>query len=422
MLCGLSWIVTERTIADVQPLDIALRIVTRICNSTTGLYQRLSEPGELNKRFAKANAEILAEAPFKPVSGTVDVYPTELAPVLASKATWAGRPILQSYSAYTKALLEDNARHLEGASAPQNIYFTVMAIDDRLPAQDDSLSWPALFSNYDVVGLEGGYLRLAKGTGRPVTFGPEQIQTVRAGETITVPKNGMQWASIDLQPSLLGKMSLMLYKMPEVTIELTMADGRIQKHRLIPDIARHGFLLSPYIESSRDFVMAAFGELDKRVASIRVLTLRPSLWAGHMRISLRSLEIAPQVQAIRAIAVEPYYPMARPVATTGDCSIDRIERMAGGVVRMAGWISPAARSGIEPERVTLTLQAGQREHFNVPLNLRPDVAAAFNQPTMKRVGFDSLLDASRLSGQITGSVSATYNDKEYACQTTRAAG
>ena len=55
--------------------------------------------------------------------GSMDVFPYELSYAIEQGLPLHNRPVIQSYSAYTKSLCEKNAAFLEGQDAPQTIYF-----------------------------------------------------------------------------------------------------------------------------------------------------------------------------------------------------------------------------------------------------------------------------------------------------------
>ena len=293
-LCVAGWITMERAAGDLPMPSIAERLSTPIPHNLAGIQQRIQAPGALQDRFQAANAAILATSPFKPGQGTVDVYPYELSTIFAAGANWAGRPVFQSYSAYSRSLLEANAHHLQSDKAAQTIYFTLEPIDNRLPALDDSLSWPILFSKYDITGQEGPYLRLERRADRKVSFSPGQHREPASGEAIEVAADGMQWATVDLAPSWLGRLVDLLYVLPRVDIELTLADSRVVTRRLIPAITRAGFLLSPYVETTRDYALAPVDPSINRVTSIRVIAPRPWLWKNTVRVSLQGVNVDPK--------------------------------------------------------------------------------------------------------------------------------
>src|SRR5262249_8899468 len=94
--------------------------------------------------YALATQPVQKQLTLPTPRGTVDLYPSALGYVVANGWSYAGRPVFQSYSAYTGALAELNASHLRGADAPDTIFFGVQPIDGRFPSLDDSLSWPEL--------------------------------------------------------------------------------------------------------------------------------------------------------------------------------------------------------------------------------------------------------------------------------------
>ena len=75
---------------------------------------------------------------------------------------WSPRPVLQSYSAYTKELSLQNAAHLLGERAPRNVLFNVQPIDNRLPSLEDGSSWPVLLANYLPSRISNQFVYLVK--------------------------------------------------------------------------------------------------------------------------------------------------------------------------------------------------------------------------------------------------------------------
>jgi hypothetical protein len=93
--------------------------------------------------------------PLPALDGSVDVYPTEQAMVLAHGLQYRPRPVFQSYMAYTPALEAANAAALRGPAAPDWVLFHLRPIDGRLPALDDAASWPELLARYRWAGVAG---------------------------------------------------------------------------------------------------------------------------------------------------------------------------------------------------------------------------------------------------------------------------
>lgn len=208
--------------------------------------------------------------PLPQLDGTLDVYPwgAELA-VIAHGLNYRPRPVCESYSAYTPALAEMNARYLREANAPQSILFEIRQLDLRLPALDDGLSWPDLLCRYDIKGATGHFLVLQRAP-TPRTFDLVPIGTR------SVPLNTLQglpptkeplWAKIDIPRSLDGKLVGTIYKPSYVWLRIQTADGRTREFQIVPEVARSGFLLSPLIESTPDFVALTLPQWQQRLAN-----------------------------------------------------------------------------------------------------------------------------------------------------------
>ena len=64
------------------------------------------------------------------------------------------------------------------------------------------------------------------------------------------------FAKIKINQTLLGKIINILYKPSELNITIYTNDGNSYKFRLIPGMATSGFVVSPLIESAKDFNIA----------------------------------------------------------------------------------------------------------------------------------------------------------------------
>jgi glycosyltransferase involved in cell wall biosynthesis len=205
--------------------------------------------------------------PFPVPKGSVDLYPFEQAYIVAYRWPWAGRPVFQSYVAYTPALAELNAQHLRSERAPETIFFAVQTIDRRYPSLDDGLSWPELLARYEVRGSAGPYVWLERAAmPRPWTLAPVGTVTARFGEEVAVPAGDLVWARIDVRLTLYGRLVRALYKVPQPTLAVN-GGARFQ---LVPDLAHAGFLLSPVVTSGPAFAALAMGKGGPVARSLRV--------------------------------------------------------------------------------------------------------------------------------------------------------
>lgn len=211
-----------------------------------------------------------------PTSGTVDLYPNEIASIFAYDLPYQPRPVFQSFSAYTKELAQLNARHLTSADAAESILFDINPIDGHLASFEDGLSWPELLTRYDITNLEGRYL-LLKRSPQPREYRFEAIarETVSLGEWYEVPDNSEPvWAKLDLHPNLWGKLAAAALRLPDLYLEIETADGMQVKYRAIPKLLDAGFLISPVLSTRWDFLALATSNWQQKLATQQVTRFR----------------------------------------------------------------------------------------------------------------------------------------------------
>jgi hypothetical protein len=217
----------------------------------------------LPERSKVALAEIRRADPLPTLSGTVDLYTARVGLALAQDVEYRPRPVFQSYCAFTPRLLRLNADHLVGPSAPETILFTVVDwIDGRMPAMDDSLSWPTILSRYRVDGTAAGHLLLRR-RASPRAIARRPISSFRAsfGRPVRIGdrSGSATWAEIEVRPTMLLRAWSLLDRPPILVLTVLLASGQPRSYRLVPGIARAGFLISPVIEEDDEFVRLASG-------------------------------------------------------------------------------------------------------------------------------------------------------------------
>ncbi len=234
-----------------------------------------------NEPFVRAQAKYYSSVrqrfPIPQVSWTVDVYPWNQVAVFAEGLQYRPRPVIQSYSAYTPELAELNAGFLLSEHAPDNVLFTIATIDGHVPAQEDGPSWPELLSRYDLASTNDSGLLLFRHSPNPRHF-----QKISIGDTVIpfqsnakLPSahEGPLWIEIEINKSMIGRLVTALYKPPEIGIAITLSDGRTGHLRLVPGMARAGFLISPFIEDTKSFVRLAQHDKPNEPAGPEVTSL-----------------------------------------------------------------------------------------------------------------------------------------------------
>lgn len=224
----------------------------------TGLQDALVHHDLRQERFAAGVEALRAESGFPLLQGTSDIYYDDQALLIASGNRWSPRPTLQSYVAYTPELAALNREHLLGPRAPENIFFKVQPIDLRIPSIEDGASWPVLLTEYTPRSFVGDYLLLQRrqnsaAAARLVTLGSESHSL---GESVAVPKSANPvFVTIDLRPTLLGRLVNLLFKLGRLQFSADLEDGSRKEYRFYPLLAQSGFVLSPFIEDAQQFAL-----------------------------------------------------------------------------------------------------------------------------------------------------------------------
>jgi hypothetical protein len=166
--------------------------------------------------------------------------------------------------AYTPRLAHANADVLLDVRAPEWILFRVATVDRRLPALDDAPSWPLFLTHYRLVGSPGG-VALLQHRDEPVPWRLESLGRIdtETDRLILVPSaaDGPIWARIDLQETRRDAVIGALLSGPLPYIGIVWSDGRAAGYRLVSALARDGFLLSPVVETTADFIQLMSGAL-----------------------------------------------------------------------------------------------------------------------------------------------------------------
>lgn len=265
---------------------------------------------EKQARRDAALAEIRARNPLPRLAGSIDTIPSIQGAVIAfgldGGATYRPRPVIQEYSTYTAALIEANLAASESDRAPDTVLLAPGSIDNRYPTLAEGPLWPVLLRDYVPSGTIGpvrhldqtiDVLVLHRRNGRDgLSAAPERTLTAHPEEPLALPDiTGPVFATIDVRLSAAGRLLTLLHQMPEIEIIVILANGSAYTHRLVPEIARAGFVLSPYVDTT-DAAARLFDRDQSRPSRRRVTEIQihvPALtsWAfeGSIPVTLRPL-------------------------------------------------------------------------------------------------------------------------------------
>lgn len=436
----LMWGYVDRTYVGTPIRSMHSRVTAVYSSAWAGLRERLASVEGIAGRYRQALDKIRYASPLPSLSGTSDIYSYEQSSLLASGNTWAPRPVLQSYSAYTPHLARLDEAYFLGENAPLNVIFRVETIDGRLPALDDGLIWPILMGKYSVKSVSGDFAVLRRISEKPtiVVQHPEYEAENQLGEPVLLPHpNRPMYAELRLKPTLVGRVLSLLWKPPHLKLTVTLRGGKQKDYRIVSGMTETGFVLSPLIESTRDFVLfmttGTHYLTDKLITGLTVTSSskRPIFW--QMTYSLRlSPLIIPERKDIATLRVfdemiesDRLAMFQRSLlecdgfidAVNGTTPVPRSLRIMK-MLAVDGWTAIAPRSGIVADEVfvTLTSEDGHKIYARTRTTPRTDVKKYFGQPNMPDIGFTVVLDVSKLRGGYVLGLSRLYKQSLQECK------
>jgi hypothetical protein len=437
----LVWVYIGHGTVPTTAEDISANLQSTFAGTFQGARTRLTKSGNLRKQYDLRNAAIRIAFPVPRLAGTTDVYSVNQSWLLASGNSWAPRPVTQSYSAFTPELAELNLRHLQSANAPDNILFRVEPIDTRLPSLEDGLSWPALINGYSLRKWDGQSAYLGKRTteNKNKLGGEVELYSARheLGEEVALPEsNDPLSASIDIQPTLLGRVLSAMYKLPELHIAMRLRDGRVKNYRVVSNMMKTNFLITPLVKNTEEFLLLAAGG-NKYLTGNEVKNITMSsgdraglFWNKTYSISLRKLNLLKNSDAENSILFDEMNETApESLSSSTQVCEGMIEAVAGNplypasptvenTLSVQGWMTVSGKDGIVPDHVFVTLSSDRGKTVFIKAHSTPhdDIRWHFHLPSMPDPGYAATADVSALSGRYTLGLARTYKGNLGTCQ------
>lgn len=221
-----------------------------------GLKSRIIDKNWLRQNFELSLSLLRAYAAFPQLEGTTDIYSFAQSYLLSTENHWSPRPIFQSYSVFSSDLVEKNRRHLMSNNSPDNIIFKLEPIDNRFPSLEDGASWPLLMANYKPRQTLNEFLLLKKKTilTKKNLLSALMSEKHILGEPVTVPLfNQAIFAEFEIKATFWGKLATFFLRSNPLQINLVLKDGTKKHYRLLANMAKTGFLVSPLIENTAEF-------------------------------------------------------------------------------------------------------------------------------------------------------------------------
>ena len=435
-VCLTVWWITNNGHIDVSPITMAGRFFGAIRASVHGIHSRLvSGRKEFNADLANAKRKIREEVQFPKTPGDADVYSVNLSNLFANDIKWKPRPIPQSYSVYTPALVKLNNEHLR-YDGPSRVFFRLFPIDGRYPTMEDGASWLTLMSHYQPAGIvkSFAYFDRAQMVHAVSLDGPIGPGILKLGTDYPLPHDAPLFVKIDIQPTFIGKLLSFAYKTPQLHLVATYADGRSVTYRYIPGMGQTGFVLSPTVSTATEFFALQSPNWKEYLGAKMPLSIdirgdsgTSLAWKLEAPIQLYRIKV-PTYASVDSMLFQAPTRVASVYGflPTPDCNIDHINdvdpgtkplKTASNILHIEGWAMISSKTGQQNDKVSIALVYPDGHALVYPSNKtdRQDVGVFFHHPDVKMVGYDALINIRDTPRPFAIRIMQTSKLKTYIC-------
>ena len=238
--------------------------------------------------------------------GGADIFPWEVADLLAAKIPYVGRPVLQSYVASNGYLDGLNAAFFASERAPNSVLFRYGTIDGRYPMFDETATKRELLRRYEPVGQDGAFHVLRR------RLQPRELEVgkweslangalgrryplseyVRPGEVLEL--------SFEVPYSPLGSLAKTFYKPPELRLRFALEDGSKREFRAVRPILAGGVMVAPYVETDSEVAAWFRADFDAlpRVKGVVLVAANGWGFQGRYQVRARRVKVAAAPQSV----------------------------------------------------------------------------------------------------------------------------
>jgi hypothetical protein len=225
---------------------------------------------------------------------SIDIVPKELSLLQANNLQWIPRPVIQSYSTYTKKL-DDLNRNALMNKGPEYILYEFFAIDSRHPFFDEPATFLYLFCGYTPIDYYSSenlvhYILLKKATSSQCSSQSEAVyeKIVQEGEVLPLEASHkeLQLLKINLQYSFLGIITKFFYKIPAVYLKVTHLDGTVKSFRFLQENAQNGIIVNMLPQTHSQSYTFWKREFKQNVNTLAIVIDTPWAFKKEIRIKL----------------------------------------------------------------------------------------------------------------------------------------
>jgi hypothetical protein len=212
---------------------------------------------------------------------TVDILTIEVAMAEAWDLNWRPRRVLQSYAVATGKLDAMDAAFFAGPSAPERLLVDLQGLDTRHPFMDAPRTWRQILSRYRPLGRDPRWLILGLRE-HPRTAVETRLHSIRLPlnqlATVPTPTDGHLEMQVRLEPSLLGRLVALPWKLPEIRLGLISSDARPPRRILAATADRPFPLTRQWPETPEDLGRLFDEQAPSAPPGIAFFTAGPWAW------------------------------------------------------------------------------------------------------------------------------------------------
>lgn len=220
---------------------------------------------------------------------TIDIFPWNIQLLLENKLNYLPRPILQSYSCYTKQLQNVNFDLYNSDKGPNQVLYDYASIDGRYPLFDEVKVNQVLCNNYqltDTLYHNGRSMLLLekKQNAKPIKFVLQKEYAIKVGSAL-IPEDGVYYEAY-LYPTIKNKIISIFSYSPEIYLQLVTSKGALD-FRISKPLLETGFFGTQIINSVADFKAMLLKQKPAEESIIKGYYIKPAddrLFSDKIRI------------------------------------------------------------------------------------------------------------------------------------------
>ncbi len=214
----------------------------------------------LMRQHQEAVLKIKERYPLDVGGKSVDIMPSRSVVPFALGLNYRPRPSFESCTTFNSYLSKVNNAQLLSEHGPQVMLLEFDPIDNRLATEEDPDVFLSLLQRFEVRGEQAHLLVLQRRSNPLPEMGHLlQMHPFNLGEWVELPATldgEVLWMQADVRSTFLGRLIGTIFRLPILELEVRFADGHSTPFRLVPDVLRNGFIVSPVLMSINDYIAA----------------------------------------------------------------------------------------------------------------------------------------------------------------------